>query len=69
MTSKIEILGTILAFREGHFEQFQDQKTCFVDILKFALEFRRSYLRIGFDLKSPRIAIFLASKVCKNIKI
>ena len=62
MTSKIEILGQILAFWEGHFDYFQGLKTHFLDFLKVVLELFRSCLGIIFDHKRRIFKFIFSSK-------
>ena len=62
MTSKIEILGQILAFWEGHFDYFQGLKTHFLDFLKVVLELFRSCLGIIFGFKSHTFRCTFDSK-------
>ena len=61
MTSKIKIVGKILAFWEGHFDHFQGQRTCFLEFLKVGLELYRSYLNIVFGLKMPTFRCIFSS--------
>ena len=64
MTSKIEIYGQILALGECHFDNFQGQKTSFLDFLKVALELFRSWLGIIFELKTPIVRRIFSLEEC-----
>ena len=50
---KIQILGQKFTLCEGHFDNFQGQKTRFLVLLKVVLEIFRSCLSIIFGLKRP----------------
>ena len=63
MTSKIKILCQILALREGHFDHFQGQTSCFLGFLKVGLELFRSCLGIVFVSKRHT---FILDKVLPN---
>ena len=58
---KIEIVGQILVFLEGHFDDFLDQKSRYLDFLIFGLEFFRRCLGIVFGLKRPLFASIFGS--------
>ena len=51
MTSKIKIVGQILALREDHFDNFWAQKTRFLGFLKVVLELFTSCLGNIFGFK------------------
>ena len=59
MTTKIKILGQILAFWDDHFDDFQGKKTCFLDFFKVVLElFGQLKSRLIFILLIPKVLLW-----------
>ena len=63
MASKIKIFSQNLALWEGHFDNFQGEKTRFLVFLKVVLEMIRGYLGINFGCKKQTFKCILAQKV------
>ena len=62
MSSKIKIVCQNLGLFEGHFDHFQGQKTCFLNILKVGLELFRSCLGIIFGFKIATLRSIFCSE-------
>ena len=60
---KLKSLCQILALEDSHFDQFQRQKTRFVDVLIFIIVLFKSYLDIIFGFKKSIWALWEHQKL------